>query len=199
MKINKKNIASIIFDLLIVSLFLLLGISMYYNNVLQNQIEERDRIINKLSINNNNLRERILNKYFNIQYDSISSIEIYTLKDEYVTTEYLNNIIKLDSIEYTHLIKDYNKLVNEYNTLVNKYNIIIGKNDSVCSTIKNQNIALELIRKNFDITYTVEVSENKTRVSLSSEKADSAFLLLPHFKTRLQYDSLKQCWNIKVK
>ena len=81
MKINKKNIASIIFDLLIVSLFLLLGISMYYNNVLQNQIEERDRIINKLSINNNNLRERILNKYFNIQYDSISSIEIYTLKD----------------------------------------------------------------------------------------------------------------------
>ena len=227
-KINKKNIASILADLLIIGLCSLLGTSMYYNYVLQEQIEERDKIIHKLSTNSDILREKILNKYFNIEYDSISSVEIFTLKDNYMSANNHNQIVKnitsADSIEYTHLIKDYNLLVDkynnmqkvyeinadtlitEYNTLISQYNILVEKNkklvnelDSIYSITKTQESALKLIEKNFSIRYTSNISGNQIKVSLLSEKADSAFLLFPYFKDRLQYDSLKKSWNIEVK
>lgn len=224
MKINKKNIASIIFDLLIIGLFLLLGISIYYNRALQNQIKERDRIINELSINNSNLRERILNKYFNIQYDSISSVEIFTLKEDYLPTEYHNRIVEdltmSDSMKYVYLIYEYNTLVDkyntsinksdtlavDYNTLVHKYNALLDKHnttifelDSINSIIKGQEIALNLIKKHFDIDYKTNTYDNKIEVSLVADKADSAFILLPFFRDRLQYDAINKCWNIDVK
>ena len=227
-KINKKYIASILADLLIVGLCSLLGASMYYNYVLQEQIEERDKIIHKLSTNSDILREKILNKYFDIEYDSISSVEIFTLKDNYISANNHNQIVKnitsADSIEYTHLIKDYNLLVDkynnmqkmyennedtlitEYNTLITQYNILFEKNkkianeiDSIYSITKSQESALKLIEKNFSIRYTSNISGNKIKVSLLSEKADSAFLLLPYFRDRLQYDSLKKCWIIETK
>jgi len=224
MKINKKNIVSIIYDLLIIGLILFLGISIYYNYILQNQIEERDKIIYELSTNSINLKEKLLDKFFHIEYDSISSVEIFTLKDDYLSTEHHNKIIKnitrLDSIEYTNLIQEYNKLVHkyndkqkntdtlitnyntliaQYNTIVHKYNKQVHKTDSITSIMENQKIALDLIEKSFDIKYVTEHFNNKTKISLLSEKADSAFLLLPYFRDRLQYDSLKKCWEIKIK
>lgn len=227
-KINKKYIASILADLLIVGLCSLLGASMYYNYVLQEQIEERDKIIHKLSTNSDILREKILNKYFDIEYDSISSVEIFTLKDNYMSANNHNQIVKnitsADSMEYTHLIRDYNlladkynnmqkvyennedTLITEYNTLISQYNILVEKNkkmaneiDSIYSITKSQESVLKLIEKNFGIRYTSNISGNKIKVSLLSEKADSAFLLLPYFRDRLQYDPLKKCWIIETK
>ena len=83
--------------------------------------------------------------------------------------------------------------------MVEKNKKMANKIDSIYSIAKSQDIALNLIEKNFSIRYTSNISGNQIKVSLLSEKADSAFLLLPYFKDRLQYDSLKRCWNIDIK
>ena len=52
------------------------------------------------------------------------------------------------------------------------------------------------IKKNFDISYGVNKDKDKIRVYLLSDKADSAFMLLPYFRDKIQYDPNKKRWII---
>ena len=39
--------------------------------------------------------------------------------------------------------------------------------------------------------------ENQIKVSISAEKADSAFMLLPYYRKKLKFDNIKNVWIIK--
>ena len=55
-----------------------------------------------------------------------------------------------------------------------------------------------LIKRSYDIDYHVEdEGENQIKVSISAEKADSAFMLLPYYRKKLKFDNIKNVWIIK--
>lgn len=154
--------------------------------------------------------------------DSIITTTTYILKEEYqpkeITkytdihhyhsvqyekTEYAlrgNDTLSLSSSiqETKQLVAKYNALVKDYNALGNKYNLLVKENGALDKSYQASQMALGLIKRSYDIDYHVEdEGENQIKVSISAEKADSAFMLLPYYRKKLKFDNIKNVWIIK--
>ena len=170
--------------------------STIYIDEVEKEIENRDSIINRMT-----LSDELVKRYFDITFDSAKNETFYTLKKEKLATitsmkrhvedkptEIVETtVITEQSIE--SLRSSYDELLHDYNTLVRWAN---NKADSLEQT----SIALELIKKNYDISYGVSREKDMKRLYLISEKADSAFMLFPYFRDRLQYDPSKKNWMV---
>lgn len=220
----KKN--SIIKGLYTLPIIILLGclfhvVSLTYT--LQEQIEQRDKTIQDLAFSDSLVRKYFLIKKDSVKNeDSIITTTTYILKEEYqpkeITkytdihhyhsvqyekTEYAlrgNDTVSLSSSiqETKQLATKYNALVKDYNALGNKYNLLVKENVELRKSYQSSQMALGLIKKSYDIDYHVEdEGVNQIKVSISAEKADSAFMLLPYYRKKLRFDRIKNVWIIK--
>lgn len=183
-----------------------------YINELERQVAQRDSIINHLTFSN-----KLVEEFFDVTEDSINNQRIYTLKDEkrtkkikIKTTKYIEPsfIRGNDTLNIDELVLMFNKvdsmhnkqldtIYSKYNFLVDKCNRILYEKQSLRDTVTSQRMALDLIKKNYDIGYSWYVKGNVIHVTLESHKADSAFLLFPYFKNKLKFNDKKNIWTIK--
>lgn len=111
-----------------------------------------------------------------------------------------NDTLSLNSSiqETKQLVAKYNTLVKDYNALGNKYNLLVKENGALDKSYQASQMALGLIKRSYDIDYHVEdEGENQIKVSISAEKADSAFMLLSYYRKKLKFDNIKNVWIIK--
>jgi regulatory protein YycI of two-component signal transduction system YycFG len=205
-KNNTRAMLIIVILLAFIGIFIFLG---YSNLVLQRQIDERDEMIRNLAFN-----DTLVHKYFDISEDSVKGMKYYTLKQQYqgreinhyqdVSTYY--KITEQDSsllnqnqglqIQYNNLVSDYQNLIDKYNELATDFNKTNRVYHSIKDTVKMQNMALDLIRRNYDISYIGNIENDRLSVSLKFAKA--AFYLLPYYRKCLRYDSKTNKWVVKM-
>lgn len=192
-------------------------ISYNYIEELENQIIQRDSLISKLTVSN-----KIIEEYFEIKEDSITKKPIYTLKDEkknkiiQTKTEYRNQRVIVETSfrrgDHTYSVEEFLSMVNNgdsvwqskiksvaenYKSLATDYKKLMEENKNLHDSVIGQEMALGLIKRNFDIGYSFWLDKNVYHVKLESNKADSAFILFPYFKHKMKYDEKKRSWSIK--
>ncbi len=218
----KRNIKATLIIVGVLGLLSLLYTDYKYITKLEQQITERDQLIDKLAIS-----DALVKEYFDIKKDTLTNELIYTLKaskQEPVEIIYRNQaetfmsgeqvitsselVEKYNSLiddlrrydeehtklidAYNNLAKDYSKLVRDYNKLVKAYN-----NESESKALK---AALDMIKKEYDISYEIQKDSAKYIVTLiPSHKIDSALILLPHFRDNLRFDEESNAWIITQK
>lgn len=187
----------------------LFAFMVYYNYTLQNQVYERDIIIKELAFS-----DSLVNKYFNVRFDTVDCSKTYTLKEEYgpkeihhhttetireTYTEYVEDTLAINAKQHQliEVIEKYNTLIGEYNTLLNKTKEITGQMILLSDSVQMQRMALSLIKRNFDIDFKGTMDNGKIQVEINCEKADSAFMILPYYREKLKYNSSKKMWEIK--
>ena len=188
-------------------------------SILDSQIEQRDSLIKELSTSNDLIKE-----YFDVKYDSVKKEKIYVLKDskktkvevekwkaihdvEYIKSEdrfYKNGKrISSDSLikEYNNLSQrntdDWKKLVERYNLLVHDYNKLGLKLSKIEDSLWLKYLLLKNIEKYYKIQYNYGYKGNQVITNLSSEKLDSALMLLDIYRDKLKYNPQKKQWTIK--
>jgi hypothetical protein len=226
----KKKISIVTLLLTMIITIILLGISVFYNIKLQDQIAKRDNIIQELT-----QHDSILKQIMEIKYDSIT----HTISYSYRIRE--GKILKYNQIsdeldksqkEYTDILNKNQKLLNENNQSIDDYNLLVNQyksmldnyqitNKKYSDLVQNYNFNIEtskklnvkfnsthdslsiykaivsLINKNYSINYKIQIDGEFRKISISSEKLDSALVLLPYFRDRLTKD--KDVWKINLR
>ena len=162
----------------------------------EKEIEYRDSLIKRMT-----LSDELVKRYFDISFDSIKNETFYSLKKEKLATiTSMKSFIEDRPTEIieTTVIKEQgiDSLISSFDILLHNYNLLVRWANNKADSLEQSKIALELIKKNFDISYKIERDKDKSRLYLVSDKADSAFLLLPFFRDKIQYDSENKCWLI---
>lgn len=211
---NKRYIIQVLFLLVLFMMWGAMVFIHYKQRVMIDEYKEviakQDSMINELSFSN-----ELVKKYFEIQEDSSTHCRIYILKTEYSEIirekEYIENkpsiILDGKEISTDELLTLYNsneeannatirELVERYNSLLQRYNIIVSEKYSIADTLQMQRMALDLMKKNFDISYTGEIKSPSISVHLLCEKADSAYALLGYYRNKMTYDPKKRAWII---
>lgn len=183
---EKNNfIKKIISTIILIGILSLLGYVIYsmgnYVSTLEKQVRDRNILIQKLTDS-----EKILNKYFDIEVDTLNNMTIYSLKDSLLDLKYKLGEESLSSeemvIEYNQMIKEYNKIVKEYNRI--SYQLIELKDSN-----NNLNIALDLIKKNYGIGYKIKKDSIYYNIRLEgTSKLDSALKILPYYGDKLHFE-----------
>ncbi|MEX2592571.1 MAG: hypothetical protein WD426_07330 [Anditalea sp.] len=170
---NHRTTMALLLEGAILLIFILVCVvSLYYNYKLQEQVYERDILIEKLT-----KRDSILNEIFEIKYDSVDNSISYTyqvrdgevikynqLVEELfeakelliktnVVTEKLKSVLLntnkdsqyLDSI-YDSLLSDYNALVVSFNNNSDIYTAHIRGQDSILNVLHNELDSLSIYR-----------------------------------------------------
>ena len=188
-------------------------------STLDSQIEQRDSLIKELSTSNDLIKE-----YFDIKYDSVKKEKTYVLKDSKKTKVEIEKWKAIHDVEYIKsedrfykngkrissdsLIKEYNnlsqrntddwkKLVEKYNSLVHDYNKLGLKLSEIEDSLWVKNLLLKNIEKHYKIQYNYGYKGNQVITNLSSEKLDSALMLLDIYHDKLKYNPQKKQWTIK--
>lgn len=186
-------------------------------SILDSQIEQRDSLIKELSNSNDLIKE-----YFDIKYDSTKNEKTYVLKDSKKTrieverwkhdVEYIKGEdtffkngkqISADSLikEYNNLshrnTADWKEIVKKYNSLVAEYNKLGLKFSAIEDSLWVKNLLLKNSAKFYNIQYNYRYKGNHVITNLSSEKLDSALMLLELYRDKLKYDIKKKQWTIK--
>ena len=189
--------------LLIIGLAAALIYCVFYIEKLENQIYERDKIIQELSF-----RSDLVEEYFDIKHDSVEHTTSYSLKSSKAnytilqqdSTELVfhqgDKVLSAQDLvkEYNMLSKDYNKLVRDYNKLAKQYDDDFKDNSF---RIRELESALRMIEKRYNIQYNVKRDSTFSVIELSNTgKIDSALMLLPYYKDKLKKVS-DSVWTIE--
>lgn len=193
MKSKIKVIIDIAITIGVVAMFYIGG---NYITTLENQVYERDRLIDRLVF-----RDSLVKEYFNIEEDTINHITTYSLKDEKQNFQ----LIQGDSnVSVEAVVKDYNKLINkvsnivkEHNDLVNKYYKVSESNYKLIEENRRLEKVLSMIKEHYDIEYSIQNNTDSITIRLiPSAKIDSALLLLPKYRDKLHYDASSGKWVV---
>lgn len=213
-----KKIISII---ILIGILLLFGYVIYnmgnYVSNLEQQVRDRDLLIRKLAES-----EALINEYFDIKQDSLTEEKIYILKPSKqknvtIVNETDCDIFKMGDtqINADELVARYNTILHDYLDIVEKYNSKIDEKQKLVveynSIVKQYNKALEyesynnalkkvldLIYKNYEISYNIEKEDNIYKINIStSAKIDSALMLLPTYRDKLRYNEKNKEWTIR--
>lgn len=213
-----KKIISII---ILIGILLLFGYVIYnmgnYVSNLEQQVRDRDLLIRRLAES-----EALINEYFDIKQDSLTEEKIYILKPSKqknvtIVNETDCDIFKMGDtqINADELVARYNTILHDYVDIVEKYNSKIDEKQKLVveynSIVKQYNKALEyesynnalkkvldLIYKNYEISYNIEKEDNIYKINIStSAKIDSALMLLPTYRNKLRYNEKNKEWTIR--
>lgn len=213
-----KKIISII---ILIGILLLFGYVIYnmgnYVSNLEQQVRDRDLLIRKLAES-----EALINEYFDIKQDSLTEEKIYILKPSKqknvtIVNETDCDIFKMGDtqINADELVARYNTILHDYVDIVEKYNSKIDEKQKLVveynSIVKQYNKALEyesynnalkkvldLIYKNYEISYNIEKEDNIYKINIStSAMIDSALMLLPTYRDKLRYNEKNKQWTIR--
>ena len=198
-----KRVMEFVSILLIIGLAAALIYCVFYIEKLENQIYERDKIIQELSF-----RSDLVEEYFDIKHDSVEHTTSYSLKSSKANY----TILQQDSTELVFhqgdkvlsaqdLVKDYNLLSKDYNKLVRDYNKLAKQYDDDFKDnsfrIRELESALRMIEKRYNIQYNVKRDSTFSVIELSNTgKIDSALMLLPYYQDKLKKVS-DSVWTIE--
>lgn len=192
----KSKIKVIIDIAIVVGIVAMFYIGGNYISTLENQVYERDRLIDRLVF-----RDSLVKKYFNIEEDTINHTVTYSLKDEMQNFQLIqgDSIVSVEAV-----VKDYNKLINEvsnivkeHNDLVNKYYKVSESNYKLIEENRMLEKVLSMIKEHYDIEYSIQNNTDSITIRLiPSAKIDSALLLLPKYRDKLHYDASSGKWVV---
>ncbi|MDR2907276.1 MAG: hypothetical protein LBU91_04730 [Bacteroidales bacterium] len=99
---------------------------------------------------------------------------------------------------YFYLSRDgevvsYNELSTENNTLVFEKDSLLRKYNEIKFQMNLLEDILDFIGKKYEIVVT-KIDERKTLIE--AHKIDSALMLLPYYRNKLEYDSIDRVWII---
>lgn len=188
-------------------------------STLESQIEQRDTLIQRLSHSNELIKE-----YFDIKYDSVKNEETFVLKDSKKTRVEVEKLQTIHDVTYIKnedrfykngkrissdsLIKEYNnlsqrnagdweKIAEKYNSLVHEYNKLGSKLSAIEDSLWVKNLLLKNTEKYYKIQFNYNYKGNKVFTNISSQKLDSALMLLDVYRDKLIYNPKKKQWIIK--
>ena len=168
---NKKkwNIFNFLEVVLIIIVFIAFIGNLNYIDVLEQEIQNRDVKIEILLKN-----DSLLHQIMEFRTDTLKHTESYTVR--------LKN----------GKVLSYNKMSAMLDSTQNKYTDVLNKLQKVKYELQLKNdvyqSALALIKKNYGIDYKLRMGKDSFSVSLiTPNKLDSALILFPHFKSRLEY------------
>jgi len=130
----KERIAKITSLFLLLLIMIALGVSFYYNYTLQNQVNERDILIEKLT-----QRDSILNKIIDFHYDSISK-----------STSWEYRIREGKVLKYNELANELDKSNNDYNQISITHNQIIAEKNQNINDYKYLSNSFNLLNKDYN-------------------------------------------------
>ena len=183
---EKNNfIKKIISTIILVGILSLLGYVIYsmgnYVSTLEKQVRDRNVLIQRLTDS-----EKILNKYFDIEVDTLNNMTIYSLKDSLLDLKYK---LGEESLSSEEMVIEYNQMINKYNQIVKKYNKMSDQLIELKDSTKNLNIVLELIKKNYGIGYKIKKDSIYYNIKLEgTSKVDSAMKILPYYGDKLHFE-----------
>lgn len=151
-----------------------------YNQIIIKQKRQIDSLIK-----NPNITKEYISTGFSMNGQSITSKELikYT-NDLYKEKQYYKNLYEILQRKYNvsikdsannismsfndperhALIEDYNNLVKKDNALIKEYNKLNREKSEYKQKVKELEIALKLIKKNYDIDFKVERENDSTNV-----------------------------------
>lgn len=220
----KERIGKITTFLILLLIFISLGVSLYYNQTLQEQVNERDVLIKDLT-----QKDSILNQIMDTKYDSVTKTTSFSyrvkdgkvLKYNSIANELYKTIKDYDQIykkhnkiiiknnqnvmDYNLLNKDYvelqvrfNSLVDEFNGKIADKNKLTDENNLLRDSLASYNSVIRLIQSNYHVNYNISRNGKKKNISVNADKLDSALVLLPYFRDRLKLDKEGKVWTIKT-
>jgi hypothetical protein len=206
-----SKILSIAFLVTILILLIVVPVALWYISKLEEQIIERDNLIQELTIS-----EDLVKEYFNVEYDSISNTKSYILKDSKKTRvieiEKENHYIKEyrepqfkkgdKTLSSADLVKEYNKKDSLYNQLLSQYYNECNDKNSIKKKMSIYVKILDMIEHNYGISYNIK-TENRDSIIIytynlvHTERVDSALMLLPYYNNKLKREN-DSVWTIKT-
>lgn len=206
-----SKILSIAFLVTILILLIVVPVALWYISKLEEQIIERDNLIQELTIS-----EDLVKEYFNVEYDSISNTKSYILKDSKKTRvieiEKENHYIKEyrepqfkkgdKTLSSADLVKEYNKKDSLYNQLLSQYYNECNDKNSIKKKMTIYVKILDMIEHNYGISYNIK-TENRDSITIytynlvHTERVDSALMLLPYYNNKLKREN-DSVWTIKT-
>ena len=206
-----SKILSIAFLVTILILLIVVPVALWYISKLEEQIIERDNLIQELTIS-----EDLVKEYFNVEYDSISNTKSYILKDSKKTRvieiEKENHYIKEyrepqfkkgdKTLSSADIVKEYNKKDSLYNQLLSQYYNECNDKNSIKKKMSIYVKILDMIEHNYGITYNIK-TENRDSIIIytynlvHTERVDSALMLLPYYNNKLKREN-DSVWTIKT-
>ena len=208
---RSSNILSIAFLVTILILLIVVPVALWYISKLEEQIIERDNLIQELTIS-----EDLVKEYFNVEYDSISNTKSYILKDSKKTRvieiEKENHYIKEyrepqfkkgdKTLSSADIVKEYNKKDSLYNQLLSQYYNECNDKNSIKKKMSIYVKILDMIEHNYGISYNIK-TENRDSITIytynlvHTERLDSALMLLPYYNNKLKMEN-DSVWTIKT-
>lgn len=181
----------------LISLLLALFYSLHYSSELEKQIWERDLTIQDLSF-----RSKLVEKYFDIDYNQDNHTIYYSLKDSirnsFLVSQTENfNLIKED-LHYSidSLLVVYNSLVRQHNEVIDEYNLLAKEFNSLSREKQKLQSVISLIQRYYKISYETTVNSDTIITTLiNTETVDSALILLPYYRDKIERVSDNQ-WVI---
>lgn len=188
-------------------------------STLESQIEQRDTLIQRLSHSNELIKE-----YFDVKYDSVKNEETFVLKDSKKTRIEVEKFQTIHDVAYIKdedrfykngkritsdsLIKEYNnlsqrnaedwkKIAEKYNSLVHEYNNLGLRLSAIEDSLWVKNLLLKNTEKYYKIQFNYNYKGNQVFTNISSQKLDSALMLLDVYRDKLIYNPKKKQWIIK--
>ena len=140
--------------------------------------------------NDNNVKSQIIENYeqMNLTYKQLDSLrnqtdslyrQILNIKSDTAGTTYISYLTRNGKIVSYHDLEVENKtLQRENNDLIDKLNLL--------------EIKLDLVQKNYDVHFI----EKENSVIIKAEQIDSALMLLPYYRDKLEYNQEKRTWII---
>ncbi len=187
-KKRNKGLYIILLIGLIGLLFSMFFLNFNYIDSLEKQVSERDSIIKRMSF-----RNALVEKYFDIEYDSISNETLYKLKNPQAKTIIRSEKEIIQQKEIVHykgdkeitsdqLVNEYNKMLKQYSNLEDDYEV--------------KKIALELIEKAYSISY-IQIPDSNCIRLVNTNRVDSALMLLPYYRSKLESIDGKK-WKVII-
>ena len=206
-----SKILSIAFLVTILILLIVVPVALWYISKLEEQIIERDNLIQELTIS-----EDLVKEYFNVEYDSISNTKSYILKDSKKTRvieiEKENHYIKEyrepqfkkgdKTLSSADLVKEYNKKDSLYNQLLSQYYNECNDKNSIKKKMSIYVKILDMIEHNYGISYNIKTEKRDSIIIYTynlvhTERVDSALMLLPYYNNKLKREN-DSVWTIKT-
>nr|WP_319511332.1 hypothetical protein [uncultured Draconibacterium sp.] len=194
---SENNIKAKVFKATITLLQLIvlvaLAVTIFYNTRLQEQVYERDIIIEQLS-----QRDSILSKIMEIEYDSIAGTISYTYSSQngkVLKYNDLNEQLDIFKDKYNIAINELQRFSEEYNNLIKDYNLLAEEYYNATDTLAMYESLTGLLESVYSVHYELSHNENTRTVRVIAPKVDSALILLPYFRDRLKKD--KDKWIIR--
>ena len=192
-----KTIKNIIPVIIYISLLSALLYSLHYSSELEEQVWERDQTIQDLSF-----RSQLVEKYFDISYSQDNHTIYYSLKDSIRNTILASqkeafNLLKKDlNYNLDSLLVVYNSLVHRHNEVIDEYNLLAKEINSLSREKHILQSVVSLIQRHYKISYKTTInSDTITTTLINTETVDSALILLPYYRDKIERVSDNQ-WAI---